>query len=258
MTTTPALLPLFLPPAAAMPGASGALADACGRALATLTQAGVGQVVMIDSRWRGPRLAISEPAGASARALRQEICRQLAERDFWPDRADSQWQAEGQAYLGRWLPELAEGLLAVSVPPHAPERSMAVGEAIQAASAGDFAPAALVVVGATTRGGGGDSDGPAAFDRTLRRLLEQGEGAEILNVGAQPWIDGRPDAELAHLFVLLGAAPGHAATYLAAGRDQDGGYAVITFAPAPVRAPARSDRWPTVFPLTVKGDPSGE
>ncbi len=258
MTTTPALLPLFLPPAAAMPGASGALAEACGRALATLTQAGVGQVVMIDSRWRSPRLSVSEPSGPTAQALRHEICHQLAERDFWPDAADSQWQAEGQAYLGRWLPELRDGLLAVSVPPHAPERSMAVGEAIQTACTQASVPVALVVVGATTRSTGGNSEGPEAFERTLRHLLEQGEGAEILNVGAQHWIDGHPDAELAHLFVLLGAAPGHTATYLAEERDQDGGYAVITFTPAPSPAPVRSDLRPTVFPLTLKGDPPRE
>lgn len=253
-SSDPVLLPLFLPPSEALAGSSpiSALEAPTRRALAELSAAAVQRLVLIDSRWRSPRLGVSAPGSPAGRGFASELLRQLAERDVWADHADAAWERAGREYLERWWGAPPDAWLVVGVPPHTPDRAMAVGEAIAAACASGAGNSALVVTGATTRGGHTGSDRSAAFSAALRRLLEAGEGPEILNVGADLWIDGHPDADLGHLFVLLGAAPGHAATYLAEHHAGDAGYAVVVFATSPVAPPAKPVQ-SAIFPLTLKG-----
>ena len=252
-TTKPDFIPLFLPSSEALTGGSGALKAATRQALAALAASQVRTVVMVDSTWRSPTLDLGTRTEGASRLLVGALKRELAERDFWPRSAAPAWEQSGRDYLGLLGAAAPEAVIAIGVPPHAPERTMAVGEAIAAACAEEQASTALVVTGALTRGGAPSDPAPLAFAQTLRQLLEQGAGSEILNAGGDLWIAGRPDAELAHLFVLLGAAPAHLATFLAEERSSDASYAVISFAPAPTPPPAPERPAPTVFPLTLKG-----
>lgn len=253
-TTRSAFLPLFLPPSDALTGSFSALETATRQALSALAEAQVRRVVMVDSSWRSPTLGVCRPAGAASSRLVEALCRQLADRDFWPGRADPAWEQAGRHQLSRCGYEAPDVLVTVGVPPHTPDRAMAVGEAIAAACAEEPGRTALLVSGAVTRSGHLSATGPLAFEQALRQLLEQGAGPEILNVGAELWINGHPDAELGHLFVLMGAAPGYLGTYLAECRAEAATYAVISFAPMPMRSAAPRVAPPTIFPLTLKGE----
>ncbi len=252
--TNVAFLTLFLPPSDALTGAPRALETATRQALSALDRSQVDTVVMVDSSWRSRTLSVSLPTDPAGRHLAEAVRAELAERDFWPGPADPAWEATARRHFAIWQHDAPTALVAVSVPPHTPDRAMAVGEAIAAACATMPGNTALVVTGAITAGHERSSEGPLGFEQALRQLLEQAAGPEILNVGAELWIGGRPEAELGHLFVLMGAAPGRTATYLAEWQSAGAAYAVISFGEAPALPPLAPSASPTIFRLTLKGE----
>ncbi|MHB1505486.1 MAG: class III extradiol ring-cleavage dioxygenase family protein [Sulfobacillus sp.] len=222
--------------------------------MSALDRSQVHAVVMVDSNWRSRTLSVSSPTDPAGRHLAEALRSELAERDFWPGPADPAWEVTARQHFAGWRHGAPAALVAVGVPPHTPDRAMAVGEAIAAACATVPGSTALLVTGAITAAHELESEGPLGFQQTLRRLLEQAAGPEILNVGAELWIGGRPEAELGHLFVLMGAAPSRSATYLAEWQAAGSGYAVISFGEASSLPPLAPSASPTVFRLTLKGE----
>jgi len=202
-------------------------------------------VVVATTAWRPVAFEFFAPAGdIRAQELLAAALDEARKRDLIAHPAT---EPPSDALAGM----LGEGQVLVGVARQSPDRAASLGEALAAACGRGGRPGAVVAHGWLGRGPG---EAGAAFDRSLLADLEQGADA-VSGTDPEMWLAGRPDADLAHLFLILGAAgPGARAEILGYDRSSGEGLAVLDIRPAALNGlplPARR------FTIPVKEIPRG-
>lgn len=212
----------LVPPGPDTEGVSDALVEA----RSDLASLAPDVIVVASSAWRPFHFAVSpfesELAAAIAEAARQaDLFVEIVAHDLDPGAV---------AVLGTLFPKTSPPVVAVGVARQSPERTGLFGEAVAQALGAHSRQAALVGVGLLGRTSSPDAG--RRFDEGVLASLEARQGDRLLTSDPLVWIEGKPDAELGHLFLLLGAAgPGASGHTLGYVRSGDAGRAVVRFEP---------------------------
>jgi hypothetical protein len=191
--------------------------------------------------WRTPRPTGAATSPAAAQALGRWRA-ELEAAGLFPMEAAAPPAAD--AWLRDLLPSAAETVVCSS-PLVSPEALVEIGAAMAAAV--PPGPAGAVVAVGHLGGPKADPAHRAAFSESVLDLFRQGRGHQLPNLDPTLWLAGRPDHDLAHLFVLLGAAGGTTAAEVLATVDTPAGYAAI-LALDPAREPPPAPPRP-IIPL---------
>ncbi len=179
-------------------------------------------VVVATTAWRPVEFEFFAPAGdIRAQELLSATLDEARERDLIAHPVAGAPSDDITGVLG-------EGQVLVGVARQSPERMASLGEALAAACGRGGRPGAVIAHGRLGRDPG---EAGAAFDRSLLADLEQGADA-VSGTDPEAWLAGRPDADLAHLFLILGASgPGARAQILGYDRSSGEGLAVLDIRP---------------------------
>lgn len=258
---------LFLPPGPALENDH--LRAVVLRLGESLTNERTETVVLATTAWRPFAFEVDAspaPPAPQSPAGDPELARAIVERARQKDLPASissfHLDPGTEATWKTLFPGVVPRLVLVGTAHQSPERAKEFGEAVREAADLMGRRVALITVGSLgldhrAMAGGVDTALGPAFDEAVIGSLEERRGDQILEGDPSLWIEGRPDAELGHLFCLLGAAAsGARAERLAYWRTPGAGYACLRFDPLAVdieKPLSRPDR-PTFIPLMETPD----
>ena len=162
-------------------------------------------VAVASTAWRPFHFTVASRPGQWADvALVAQTAHAARARDLFVGTESRDVDPGAAAALAALFPVRFPEVVLLGVARQSPERAALMGEAVAAALRATGRRSALIGVGRLSTTGSDESG--RCFDEGLLASLEARQADQLTSSDPEIWIEGRPDAELGHLFLLLGAS----------------------------------------------------